>query len=1104
MGARINLRTARPEVVDELCSQLHIPRFIGATLAARGFDTLDKALHFLHPSLERDWLNPYEIENMQEAVDKLYQAILNNKHILVFGDFDLDGISATSIMTRGLRALGAQTTPFIPLRFEEGYGLSEAAIKRALTYNPDLVITVDNGIACKNEAPLLEEAGVDLIVTDHHEPSDLVPEDVVVVDPKCNNNESSLLAGAGVALKVIQAIGARFGKPHLWQSLVDLATLGTVADLMPMRDQNRALVSQGVSMINNNPRPCIAALLAQAGCGDQEVSSTNLSFTIIPRLNAAGRMGNAQLALDLLMCDDYLEAASLAMDLEKTNNKRRSIEAELADVAKEQAARIYDGQRALIVAGEGWHEGVKGIVASRLVNTYGVPSILFTIDGDEAHGSGRSVGQVNLFKAVESCSDLLTRFGGHEAAVGVTLPTSNLDAFRKRMCDYMDKLDAESFIPRIIVDAQIDLGELTLSNVAKLDMLAPFGQENPTPRYLAHSVMLTRSRAVGADKNHLSCQLTDGKHAVAGIMFHCPNIKELLNPTTVLDAVFEVQIDAWKGRRSVKAMISSLTSVEPCCALEACLCDEDHQFITNLFNDIDEETWTASLDEVDAEIDRLDGRDYWQDIAEHDAYRLRCEIISTFIGDNSLHSAQSEILDQLDKHNSVFSVMGTGRGKSLVFYIHAIELALVKHKPSLFIYPLRALISDQAFHLQEKLRGFGIAIAVLDGSCDQEQRKETMQRLQRGEIDIVLTTPEYLDSHCEELAQATSFGFIVVDEAHHVALSRAGYRPAYRHIPKAVDLLGAPPVLALTATADGDVSNYIMDAFNISNRVFDETPRLNLVIDDQRNIKKRERYLINLVSLGEKTIIYVNSRYESISLARKLRTYVPHIASLIGFYNAGLSREERAYIEEMFRVGELQILVATSAFGEGIDIPGIRHVVLYRLPFSEVEFNQMSGRAGRDGQEAVIHLLFGKDDADINCSLLNGSTPSHDDMAQIYRALRSCQRKSSSDYFLVDLSDFAKEASAPFLASTITTEQIQCALVVFEELGLIKTRKTATKTDSAFMVCVVDYKGKVELIDSVRYQEGLDEIDSFTAFKEWVLSSSATELQNRIRKPLLP
>ena len=264
-----------------------------------------------------------------------------------------------------------------------------------------------------------------------------------MVDPKCNNNESSLLAGAGVALKVIQAIGARFGKPHLWQSLVDLATLGTVADLMPMRDQNRALVSQGVSMINNNPRLLHCCFASSSRMRRSRSASTNLSFTIIPRLNAAGRMGNAQLALDLLMCDDYLEAASLAMDLEKTNNKRRSIEAELADVAKEQAARIYDGQRALIVAGEGWHEGVKGIVASRLVNTYGVPSILFTIDGDEAHGSGRSVGQVNLFSAVESCSDLLTRFGGHEAAVGVTLPTSNLDAFCKRMCDYMDKLDAE-------------------------------------------------------------------------------------------------------------------------------------------------------------------------------------------------------------------------------------------------------------------------------------------------------------------------------------------------------------------------------------------------------------------------------------------------------------------------------------------------------------------------------------------------------------------------------------------------------------------------------------------------------------------------------------
>ncbi len=203
---------------------------------------------------------------------------------------------------------------------------------------------------------------------------------------------------------------------------------------MPMRDENRALVADGIARMNEAPRPCIAALLATSGAADKPVSATNLSFSVIPRLNAAGRMGDAQLALDLLMTDDFEEANRLASQLESVNDQRRAIEAELSEIAKAQAVEVYHGQRALVVSGDGWHEGVKGIVASRLVNTYGVPSLLFTITGDEARGSGRSVGQVNLFKAVEAASDLLTRFGGHEAAVGVTLPTANLPEFERRLC----------------------------------------------------------------------------------------------------------------------------------------------------------------------------------------------------------------------------------------------------------------------------------------------------------------------------------------------------------------------------------------------------------------------------------------------------------------------------------------------------------------------------------------------------------------------------------------------------------------------------------------------------------------------------------------------
>ena len=528
MTAQFSIREADPQIVARLAHDLGLPRFIATTLVARGITTVRAAKRFLNPSLDRDWRNPLEIPGLAEVADGLIDAIREKKRIVVFGDFDLDGISATTVLTRGLRALGACAFPFVPRRFEEGYGITAAAFERARALEPDVIVTVDCGIACKNEVADILKAGVEVYITDHHEAADLVPEGVPVADPKMAEDcPSAILAGVGVALKLVQVLGSRLGFPHLWRSYTDFATLGTVADLMPMRDENRALVADGLARMNTNPRPCIAALLATTGQAGKPLSATNLSFSLIPRLNAAGRMGNADLALDLLMCDNYGECCTMAEALEEVNNQRRAIEAELSDIAKEQAGRIYHGQRALVVAGEGWHEGVKGIVASRLVNTYGVPALLFTIDGDEARGSGRSVGNVNLFEAVESISYLTKRFGGHGAAVGVTIPTKNLKAFAQRLDAYMQKLPEAAFHPLTEVDALVSLDELTLESVALVERLAPFGQENPQPTFLARNVTLVNTRAVGQTKDHFACTLTNGRASVAGIMFHCAAIDAL-------------------------------------------------------------------------------------------------------------------------------------------------------------------------------------------------------------------------------------------------------------------------------------------------------------------------------------------------------------------------------------------------------------------------------------------------------------------------------------------------------------------------------------------------------------------------------------------------
>ncbi|MGI6590320.1 MAG: single-stranded-DNA-specific exonuclease RecJ, partial [Eggerthellaceae bacterium] len=904
MSAQFNILPSDAAAVAWLQQELDLPHFMAATLVARGIDTPERAQLFMHPNLDRDWLDPYTIPGMKDAVDALEQAVRAGKRIAVFGDFDLDGISATTTMTRGLRDFGADAHPFIPHRGDEGYGISEAAIDRLQkTIDPEVVVTVDCGIACKHEAALLKERGIQVVITDHHEPFDLVPENVPVCDPKIGEDcPSSILAGVGVALKVIQCLGARFGEPYRWRNYIDFATLGTVADLMPMLSENRALVSAGIEAMTTAPRPCIAALFAAAKVDPKTVTASNLSFTVIPRLNAAGRMGNAELALDLLMADDYDEASHLAESLEAINDQRRNIEAELMEIASLQAQEKYHGQRAVVVAGEGWHEGVKGIVAGRLAREYGVPAILFTIDENgEAHGSGRVAGDVNLFKAIESVSDTVLRFGGHEAAVGITLEADRLGEFEERLCAYMDSLPAEAFHPRITLDACVQLSELTLPNAYRLDALMPFGQENEQPCYLARNVMLTNCRAVGIEKNHLSCQLTDGAHTVSGIMFHCHEIESLMACGSVVDAAFNIQVDEWRGRKSVKAMLKAISPVGTCQALEACLPPEERLFLATLF---EERNPGAADDPHDTEVETneyeqalCENRQHWEAQAAEDPDGLKERVVEAFIGEGELHPSQRQAFDALEAGDSSLAIMATGRGKSLIFQMYAAFEALAHRRTSIFVYPLRALIADQAYHLNRALEPFGISSKALSGVLRPNERAAAFKLLSQGSYDIVLTTPEFLVRHASEFAQATDYGFAVVDEAHHIGLSKAGYREAYHQLGRAFAELGHPLTLALTATADDEITQAIMQELDITRCIVDSTERRNLRLDDRRNIGHPQEYLANLVARGEKTVIYVNSRQGSVDLARQLRALVPQLASMIGFYNAGLSRSERTRVE---------------------------------------------------------------------------------------------------------------------------------------------------------------------------------------------------------------
>lgn len=1077
----------------EICSACNITPLAARIMVARGITDAESAKIFLTPSLERDWYDPLELPGLKEAADRVEQALINGETIAIFGDFDVDGMSSTCLLTLALRELGGTVYPYIPRRFGEGYGLSAEALERVIEgCNPNLIITVDNGIAAAAEVEVVLSHGIDVVITDHHEPADLVPRGVPVADPKLDHACPSCdLAGAGVALKLVHELGRRLGKPELWRSYTDVATLGTISDMMELTRENRALVSDGIERMRHTNRPGIVALAASANCDLATIEADSLPFSLVPRLNAAGRMGDVDVAFNLLISSDIAEATQLAAELETINQDRRDIERELSDQALALVEETYDGARAIVVGGEGWHEGVKGIVASRIVNRYHVPAIIFSISDGVAHGSGRSVGSVNLFEAVEQCADLLVRFGGHAGAVGVTVEEHNIDAFRARLEEVLAKLPAEQFVDTGEVTALVGLEELDVPTIQSLDALKPFGQGNKVPLLAATGVLMRSRSRVGRTNEHLRFLATDGVSSVPAIMFRVPDVERACDFEGAVDLVFEATAETWQNRTKAKLMVRDIIY------READPKAETPAIVSEIFGRVPDILASHKrIPEPVVAVERLTNTSVFEPPDPTP------RIVKTFIGANQLLPAQKRALDYLASGKSCLCVMATGRGKSLIFQVHAAREALQHAKASIFVYPLRALVADQSFHIQADLASLGVSARVLTGESSQDTRSEVFSGLKDGTVDIVLTTPEFLTIHSSKFASSGRVGFVVIDEAHHMAHD-GGTRSAYQDIPRVLTELGNPVCLALSATAQDSVARTICDLTGASEVIVDNSCRENLQINDLREIHDRDAALVALASSGQKCVCYVNSREQSVVLARNLRKANPELGQHIAFYNAGLTRQERTRVEQAFRTGQLTCVISTSAFGEGVNLPDIRHVVLYHLPFGSIEFNQMSGRAGRDGKPATIHLMYGSRDARINDRILASYAPARDELVCLWRALRASAAKAqeagerSISKTNPELLDVCLQIS-PTVA--LEERSVSAGISIFKDLGFLDIEGFGANRH----ILMKDSPEHMELNSSIRYLEGMRSVEEFQAFCNWALTATPNELLARVNRPIVP
>jgi single-stranded-DNA-specific exonuclease len=543
-----------PAPFKYLAGAANFSPLIAQLLYNRGLNEPSQLLSFLSAD-ERLSGDPWLLPDMHQAIARVYQALLSGESIAVYGDFDVDGITGTALLVQGLSALGGKVIPYIPHRLTEGYGLKTAALEKLHQQGIGLVISVDCGITALPEVKRARRRGMDIVITDHHTPLETIPPAAAIVDPKRGDSVYPFpqLTGAGVALKLLQALYQSIGKEAPLETIIDLVALGTVADVAPLLGENRYLVKQGLRLINNSPRLGLREIIASAGLETGNLDAETISWIIAPRLNAAGRLAHAMTSYRLLMTDSPREAQAMARWLEQKNSERQRLTEKAMARAREQVlAReisplLFAGDREIPV-------GIAGLVAGRLSEEFYRPTVVIKVGEKISSGSCRSIPEFNIILALNQCHRLFYHFGGHSQAAGFTLPTRNLPRLKEHLSELAAaQLEGITLRPQLDIEAEVSLAELAGDTYQTIQQLAPFGAGNPVPAFLSRNVAVLDCRTMGNNSHHLRLKLRQGGTVWDAVGFRMgDNIGEV---SSRLDVVYNLELDHWRGAEKLRLNI---------------------------------------------------------------------------------------------------------------------------------------------------------------------------------------------------------------------------------------------------------------------------------------------------------------------------------------------------------------------------------------------------------------------------------------------------------------------------------------------------------------------------------------------------------------------
>ncbi|MBL4951273.1 single-stranded-DNA-specific exonuclease RecJ [Neobacillus sp. YIM B02564] len=552
------VRHSDHQLAESLANELNITPLVATLLVNRGFDTASSARFFLFG--KEEFYDPFLFNGMETAVKRIRAAIDQNEPILIFGDYDADGVSSTSVLMLTLRDLGANVQFYIPNRFSEGYGPNEPAFRHAAELGIKLIITVDTGIAAVHEAEVAKQLGIDLIITDHHEPGPALPHALAIIHPKLADSTYPFreLAGVGVAFKLAHALYGR-----LPEHLLEIAVIGTIADLVSLTGENRLIAKNGLQKLKETERIGLRAIFKTAGIDPLAINEETIGFSIAPRINAVGRLADADLAVQLLLTEDPVEAEELAAEMEALNKSRQALVNTMTEEAIAEVETHYpiDSNKVLVIGKEGWNAGVIGIVASKLVEKYYRPAIVLSFDQEKglAKGSARSIPGFDLFQNLSTLRDILPHFGGHPMAAGMTLRLDDVAELRQKLNQLAaDVLTDDDFIPVTYLDNEVPLKEIDLQSLEEMRLLSPYGIDNPKPKVLINNVGITSLRKIGSDQNHLKITVNDHDAHLDGVGFGLGAVVDQISPAAKISLIGELSINEWNNIRKPQIFVQDI------------------------------------------------------------------------------------------------------------------------------------------------------------------------------------------------------------------------------------------------------------------------------------------------------------------------------------------------------------------------------------------------------------------------------------------------------------------------------------------------------------------------------------------------------------------